>query len=205
MEKSGCIPSARTKAQVRTLFGKNLTSIQNIESVYLSSIKSFTFSSTVKRNHMGAGFLVVVVVWMVYHFSGLCGCITEYFIPEVSRNVVISFSRVEVVNKNAEKNAFCSNIFLGQSDPLKMKTLRCLEMWGTRYPGTQHHTPEQWIPNEEKRKTTAALCYATLQAVCCCLRSEFLSFRLIALSCFNFLSPDLSLCLLEQFYVFDSA
>lgn len=36
-----------------------------------------------------------------------------------------------------------------------MKTLWCLEMWGTKYPETQHHTPEQWIPNnEEMRKTT---------------------------------------------------
>ena len=82
---------------------------------------------------MGARFLVVTVVWMVYQFSGSCGSITEYFIPEVSRNVVISFSRVEVVNKNAEMVAFCLNIFLGQFDPLKMK-LWCLEMWGTKYP-----------------------------------------------------------------------
>jgi hypothetical protein len=33
-ENIGCIPSARTKAQVHTLFGKNLTSLQNFKSVY---------------------------------------------------------------------------------------------------------------------------------------------------------------------------
>jgi hypothetical protein len=66
--------------------------------------------------------------------SGLCGCIIEYIIPEVLRNVVVSFSRVEVVNRNAEKDAFCLNILLGKFDPLKIRTLWCLEMWGTKYP-----------------------------------------------------------------------
>jgi len=50
----------------------------------------------------------------------------------------------------------------------------------------------------------AALCYATVQTACCCLRSEFVRFRRIATSCFNFLSPDISLCLSGQFYVFIS-
>jgi hypothetical protein len=120
---------------------------------------------------MGARFLVVAVVWMVYQFPGLCGCITDYSIPEVSRNVVTPFPRVELVNKNAEKDAFCLNIFLGQ---LKMKTLWCLEMWGTKYPETQHHTPEQWIPNNEgmrKNHTITMPRYATrlfrLYAVAC--------------------------------------
>jgi len=59
-------------------------------------------------------------------FLGYVAALQSIFIPEVSRNVLISFSRIEVVKKNAEKDAFCLNILLGQFDPLKMKTLWCL-------------------------------------------------------------------------------
>jgi hypothetical protein len=106
---------------------------------------------------------------------------------------VISISRVEVANKNAEKDAFCLNILLGQFDPWKMRTLWCLEMWGTKYPLTQYHTPERWIPhNEELRKTTITMpcCTTRLLRLFSCLQSEFLSFRRYASSHFNFLSPD---------------
>jgi hypothetical protein len=103
---------------------------------------------------------------------------------------VISFSRVEVVNKNTEKDAFCLNIFLGRFDPLKMKILRCLEMWGTKYPETQHHTSEQWIPNDEKkRKITQSPCRAVLRdsSDCCCLRSS--KFSLNCIIAFQFPQP----------------
>jgi len=107
-----------------------------------------------------AKFLVVAVALMVFQFSGLCGCITEYFIPEVLRNVVISFSRAEAVSKNAKKDVLCLNILLGQFDPLKMRTPQNNGYQTTRKCGKPHNHH-------------VALCYATLQTIL--LRAKWVS------------------------------
>ena len=114
-------------------------------------------------------FLVVTVAWMVYQFSGLCGCITEYFIPVVLRNVVISFSGSKWSTRMRRRmlsvwTFFLDSLTLGRWEHNGVS--KCGELnthWHSIIPQNDgyHTTRKCWKPHNHH----TALCYATLQTI----------------------------------------
>jgi len=139
---------------------------------------------------------------MVYHFFGLCGCIAEYFYSRSFEECSDLIFKDRSGQEECREGCFVFEHSSWTVRPFEDENTMVSLNVGNQIPqNSGYHTTRKC---RKPHNHHAALCYATLQTVCCCLRSEFLSSRRNALSRFDFLSPDLSLCLLGQFYLFDS-